>query len=83
MPKYLDYRNRDDGRVILPILEFAVGSLQLSRKQALVELGFPEEEVDSLMEMRLAEDLVLDPSMKNEMGLEVIKQMIKESENNG
>lgn len=63
MPKYLNYNSiqRDDGRTLLPILEFAVGSLGLSRKQALIEIGFPEEEVNNLMEIRLAEDIERDP----------------------
>jgi hypothetical protein len=78
MPKYLDYKNRDDGRVMVPMLEFAVGSLSLSRKQALIELGFPEEEVDRLMEERLAEDLVEEPSIPHELGLAVAKQYKEE-----
>lgn len=85
MPKYITIKNKytteykleDDYSAKLPIIEFAVGSLQLSRKQALVELGFPEDKVDELQEMRLAEDLVLDPRIKTEMGLAAVKGIIK------
>jgi hypothetical protein len=87
MPKYITIRNKytveynleDDLSAKLPIIEFAYGSLQLSRKQALIEMGFPEEEVDNLMEMRLAEDLVLDPAVKTEMGLEAIKKITEKN----
>ena len=71
MPSYLTqdakrYRfegGQIDGRSLLPVLEFCVGSLGLSRKQALIELGFPEEMVDTLMENRVTEDLERDPSV--------------------
>lgn len=33
-------------RYILPILEFLVGSCGLSHRQALIEFGYTEEEVD-------------------------------------
>jgi hypothetical protein len=78
MPKYLNYQDRTDGRTILPMLEFAYGSLQLSRKQALIEMGFPEDEVDNLMEMRAAEDLMQDPLMHRVMGEAVVKEYKKE-----
>jgi hypothetical protein len=66
MPKYIKIQNKytseynleDDLNAKLPIMEFAVGTLQLSRKQALIELGFPEDKVDDLMDERLAEDLI-------------------------
>jgi hypothetical protein len=78
MPRFLNYQHRDDGRTILPMLEFAVGSLALSRRQALIELGFPEDEVDGLMEMRLAEDLANDPRIKRVMQEEIVKGYSKE-----
>lgn len=43
---------------ILRKLEFAVGSCGLSRRQALIELGFPEENVDKLMRERDFEDVM-------------------------
>ena len=67
MPKYLDYGQRKDGIVLLPILEFAVGSLQLSKEQALIELGFPEDEVRNLMTQRMAEDLETDPRVQGSL----------------
>lgn len=81
MPKYLNFNSitRDDGRTLLPILEFAVGSLNLSKRQALIEIGFPEETVDDLMERRLAEDLVNDPRVKRVMQEEIVRGYAKES----
>lgn len=60
MTKHLqtEYDRAGYMRPILPELEFAVKSCGLSRRQALIELGFPEEEVDRLMAQRENEDVV-------------------------
>jgi hypothetical protein len=67
MTKYLSAGNYaiEYDSSILRKLEFAVGSCGLSRRQALIELGFPEEnmEVDKLMRERDLEDY--DRSTKN------------------
>jgi len=58
MSKYLNERLTSNGYPIsnLEELEFAVGSCGLSRRQALIELGFPEENIDELMAQRVKED---------------------------
>jgi hypothetical protein len=81
MPKYITIKTKysdNDDMAKLPLMEFAYGSLLLSRRQALIELGFPEEKVDDLMEERLAEDLVQDPVTRKALGEAVVKDYKKE-----
>lgn len=86
MPKYIkiqnkytsEYKLEDDYPAKLPLMEFAYGSLGMSRKQALIELGFPEDKIDELMEERLAEDLLQEPDIRRYMGKQVAKKYRKE-----
>lgn len=88
MPKYIkmttkyskEYNFDDDVSAKIPLLEFSVGSLGLSRKQALIELGFPEDEIDRMMDERLAEDLIQDDRNIKAMAGKLAAQMIVEKD---